>query len=138
MNQMKLLSITFVAFFVCVTAASASDTTPLPRSYPMADAMGCNSMVRELLNTELESLDLPKIESAACACVDGKLRKDPIMVTLFGEDQAAVKKLTVRENFQTYLIAKSTSYMFLCMAPLLSEGADLVFKSKKVQHDIRK
>ena len=104
----------------------------------MADAMDCNSMVRETLETDLKNLDLQKIQAEACSCVDGKLRNDPIMVTLFGEDQVAAKKLTDRENFETYIMAKSMSYAFSCLAPLLSDGADLVFKPKKIQQDVRK
>lgn len=125
---MKLLPSAFVAFVSHATAVAADNTNPSSSNYPMADAISCKLMVRGVLNPALASLDLPKLEVAACACVDGKLRNDPIMVTLFSKDEEAKKKLIARENLQTYMIAKGMSYTFSCLAPLLGDGADRTFK----------
>ena len=116
--------IVLTAMLACSVIAQANDSVPSPRTASMADAIGCNMMIRGALPPELTSLDLTKVESTACACVDAKMREDVVMTTLFGNDQEAKKKLLGRHNFQSYMIAKGMSYTFACVAPALSELAD--------------
>jgi hypothetical protein len=124
---MKYSSLLF-ATLIHPGIALAGEPTPVPTSYPMAEAVGCKMMVRGALDPALTSLNLPKIEEVACACVDRKLRDDVVMVTLFGTDREAKKKMIGRENLQTYMIAKGMSYTFACLAPALGEAADGAFQ----------
>jgi len=116
------------AMLACSANALSNDAVPSPPSGAMAEAIGCNAMVRTALPPELTSLNLSKVESVACACVDAKMREDVVMTTLFGNDQEAKKKLIGRQNLQRYMMAKGISYTFACVAPALSELADETFQ----------
>jgi hypothetical protein len=119
----------FVTIMLALSGlAQSGDTVPVPRLPTMAETIGCNLMVRSALPPELKSLDLTKVESVTCECVEEKMRGDVVMTTLFGKDLEAKKKLVFRQNFQRYMIAKGMSYTFACLAPALSELADETFK----------
>lgn len=129
---MKTLLIAIAALFLlfplCVMAQNSAPT--FETTYPMAAAIQCKQMLKSILGENLKVIfvKFPQIEETACACVDSKMRSDPIMAIAFGSDREAQKAMIGRANLREYITAKGISFTFSCIAPELSKAADEIVR----------
>lgn len=118
----------FLHFPLCVIAQNSAPT--FETTYPMAEAIQCKKMVNSILGDNLKVIlvKFPQLEAAACACVDSKMRNDPIMSIAFGSDREAQRAMMGHPNLREYITAKGISFSFSCVAPELSKAADEIVR----------